>query len=267
MVRKSVLVVVAVLLLISIASFVFAGSSQSTFSISPPPIASPVFDVKETDVKVGLTYLTMKSTDPTMDFKLDGYGINFVGRSAFGNKLAIDYAIGVIYMDGEIATGGTATMKMDLTGANIPISVNIEIQPYKNDVFNVILFVGPAFNITAMEMESKYTILGTTYSDTTYIDSILYGPQGGLQLGFGLGDFNLDVFGMATSLRGKQETTSTYGADTSTTIPAYTTTSFGADLVYTPWGLALSSILQEAKQGDNNGFKTNMYQISWSHKF
>ena len=263
MVRKSVLVVVAVLLLISTASFVFAGSSQSTFSISPPPIATPVFDVKETDIKVGLTYLTMKSTDPTMDFKLDGYGINFVGRSAFGNVLAIDYAIGVIYMDGDISTGGTATMKMDLSGANIPISVNLEIQPYKNDVFNVILFVGPAFNITAMQMEAKVG----TYSDTIYIDSIMYGPQGGIQLGFGLGDFNLDVFGMATSLRGKQETTSTYGADTSTTIPAYTTTSFGADLIYTPWGLALSSILQEAKQGDNNGFKTNMYQISWSHKF
>src|SRR5574341_962815 len=145
MVRKSILVVVAALVLLSTASFVFAASSQSTFSISPPPIATPVFDVKETDIKVGATYLTMKSTDPGMDFKLNGYGINFVGRSAFGSIVAIDYAIGVLYMDGDISTGGTATMKMDLTGANIPISVNLEVQPYKNDVFNVILFAGPAF--------------------------------------------------------------------------------------------------------------------------
>src|SRR3990172_221656 len=262
MARRLVLFIVAALMFSVMAFPVFAGSSQSTFSISPPPIASPVFDVKETDMKVGLTYLTMENSDPGTVFELDGYGINFVGRSAFGSIVALDYAIGVIYMDGDISTGGTATTKMNLSGANIPISVNLEIQPYKNDVFNVILFAGPALNISAMEIEVK-----GTYSDTIYVDSIMYGPQGGIQLGFGLGDFNLDLFGMATSLRGKQETTSTYGSDTSTTIPAYTTTSFGADLTYMPLGLALSSIMQEAQQGDNNGFETHIYTISWSHKF
>jgi hypothetical protein len=258
MVRRSVLVF-ATALLLSASSYVFAASSQSTFSISPPPIASPVFDVKETDMKVGLTYLTMENSDPGTVFEIDGYGINFVGRTAFGSVVALDYAIGVIYMDGNVNMSGT---KMDLSGANIPISVNLEVQPYKNDVFNVILFAGPAVNISAMEIEVK-----GTYTDTIYVDSVMYGPQGGVQLGFGLGDFNLDVFGMATSLRGKQETTSTYGSDTSTTIPAYTTTSFGADLTYMPWGLALSSIMQEAQQGDNNGFETHIYTISWSHKF
>jgi hypothetical protein len=261
MVRKSVLVVVAALLLLSTTPVVFA---ESTFSISPPPIATPVFDQKETNIKVGLTYLSMKSTDPGMDFKLSGGGVNFVGRTSFGTVIALDYAIGVMYMDGDIATGG---VKSDISGANIPISINLEVQPFKNDFFNVILFAGPALNITAMEIDSSFTMGSTTYEDTTYVDSILYGPQGGVQIGIGMGDFNLDVFGMATSLRGNQDTTSTYGTDTSTDIPAYTTTSYGADLMYMPWGLALSSILQEAKQDDNKGFKTKLYTISWSHKF
>jgi len=82
-----------------------------------------------------------------------------------------------------------------------------------------------------------------------------------------MGDFHLDVFGMATSLQGNQETTSTYGGSTSQTIDAYTTTSMGAYLMYVPWGLTLSSIMQEAEQDDQNGFKTTMYQLSWNHKF
>jgi hypothetical protein len=247
---------------------VFAGASQSTFSISPPPIASPVFDAKETAIEVGATYLSMKSTNTTTsDFKMDGYGINFVGRSAFGSILAIDYAVGIMYLDGDMtmALGGTNKSKID--GVSIPISFNLEVQPYKNDVFNIILFVGPAFNISEMSMDSDFTIGATTYSDTVSITSVLYGPQGGVQLGFRMGDFHLDVFGMATSLQGNQETTSTYGGSTSQDIDAYTTTSMGADLMYVPWGLTLSSIMQEAQQNEESGFKTKMYQLSWSHKF
>jgi hypothetical protein len=98
-------------------------------------------------------------------------------------------------------------------------------------------------------------------------DSVLYGFQGGLQAGLGLGDFHIDAFGMATNLRGTQETSSSLGGSTSSDIPAYTSASFGLDFEYVPWGLTLSSILQQAKQGDNNGTKTNIYQLTWSHKF
>jgi len=79
--------------------------------------------------------------------------------------------------------------------------------------------------------------------------------------------FGVKESDIAVSQQGSQSTSSTYGGDTTDKIPAYTTTSYGADLMYSPWGLSLSSILQEAKQGDNNGFKTSIYQLSWSHKF
>jgi hypothetical protein len=253
-----------------VASPVFA--AESTFSISPPPIATPVFGVNERDVKVGATYLNMKSTDPGTDFDLSGYGVNFVGRSSFGDVLAIDYAVGVIYLTGDIKSGSTGTaagsgLSMDLNGVSVPLSFNLEVQPYKNDVFNIIFFVGPAFNISAMSVETVIPFGTTTINDTISTSSFLYGPQGGVQAGFELGDIHIDVFGMIVSQQGTQSTTDSFGNNTSTDIPAYTTTSYGADFMYVPWGVTLSSILQEAKQGEQNGFKTTMYQLSWSHKF
>jgi len=264
MFKKSVLGVVFVSVLVLVCGWAPVFAAESTFSISPPPIASPVFGVKETDIKVGATYLNMKSTDPATDFDLSGYGVNFVGRSAFGSVLAIDYAVGIIYLTGEIKSGG---LGVDLSGASVPISFNLEVQPYRNDVFNIILFAGPAFNISAMDVETVIPFGTTTINDTITTTSYLYGPQGGVQMGFEAGDFHIDVFGMMISQQGSQDSSSSFGGSTSSDIPAYTTTSYGADFMYVPWGLTLSSILQEAKQNDQNGFKTTMYQLSWSHKF
>jgi hypothetical protein len=272
MIRRSIFVVVAAVVLLSGAASAFAaGSSQSTFSISPPPIATPVFGVKETDLKIGAMYLGMKSTDPSIDFKLSGYGLDFVQRSAFGNVLAMDYSVGVVYLTGDIksALTGSSSLKSKISGASIPISLNLEVQPYKNDVFNIILFVGPAFNISVMSMEITVpSFSGTsTTKDTLTSTSFMYGPQGGVQAGFEIGDIHVDLFGMFISQQGSQDTSSSLGGSTSTKIPAFTTTSYGADFMYVPWGLTLSSILQEAKQSDQNGFKTTIYQLSWSHKY
>ncbi len=257
-----VLVVAAALVLVALSGASSVYAAESSFSITPPPIASPVFGVKETDLKVGAMYLNMKSTGTTTNFELTGYGVDATGRSAFGNKLAVDYNVGVTYLTGDFGTGAN---KSSLSGASIPISFNLEVQPYKNDVFNVILFAGPAFSISAMTMESTFG--GTSY--TTYIDTYMYGLEAGVQMGLKLGDVHVDAFGMAITQSGTQDTTSSSAsvADTSTSIPSFTTTSFGVDFMYIPWGLTLSSIMQDAGQSDNNGFKTTMYQVSWSHKF
>jgi hypothetical protein len=271
--RRSIFAVVAaVVLLASAATSFAAGSSQSTFSITPPPIATPVFGTRETDIKVGAMYVGMKSTDTTVtDFKLSGYGLDMIGRSAFGSVVAMDYSVGVIYLSGDIksALTGTSSTKSKISGASIPISFNLEVQPYKNDVFNFIIFAGPAFNISVMDMEitiPSFTGTGTT-KDTITSTSFMYGPQGGVQTGFEIGDIHVDLFGMFVSQKGTQDTSSSLGGSTSTDIPSTTTTSYGADFMYVPWGLTLSSILQEAKSNDKNGFKTTVYQLSWSHKF
>jgi hypothetical protein len=204
------------------------------------------------------------STTAGREFKLDGYGITAVGRSAFSNQFALDYAIGVISLSGDMGAG--KVMKLD--GVSVPISVNLEVQPYKNNVFNVIVFAGPAFSISSMTLDNVPAVFRTTVVHESWtIDSYLYGLQGGVQMGFRLGDVHVDIFGMADRKRGTQDIIKTFSADTSESISAFTTTSYGLDLMYVPWGLTLSSILQEAKQREDNGTKTDIYTISWSHRF
>lgn len=249
MVRRIIVVSLVVLIASLTAVSVFA---ESSFSIAPPPIADAVFDAKEWNMKVRGTYLTMKGTDPAFDFKLNGYGVDVVARKAVDDGLAINGGIGVIHLDGKMG-GGT------LTGVTTPITVNVELQPFKNDVANLIVFLGPQLSISSMELD--------TAGYWAYIDSYIYGYQVGMQMGFNIKDtVGIDVFLMTLTQSGSQDTYSSYGSFSSD-IPSFFTTSFGIDFVYLPWGVALSSILQEAGDSDSAGMKTQMYQISWSKKF
>ena len=157
---------------------------------------------------------------------------------------------------------------MNLDGVSVPISVNLEVQPYKNDVFNVIVFAGPAFSLSSMRLDNVTTVVRTTVVRESWtIDSYLYGLQGGVQMALRLGVVQVDIFGMADRKRGTQDIIKTRSPNTSESIPAYTTTSYGLDLLYVPWGLTLGAILQEARQRDDNGTRTDIYTISWSHRF
>jgi hypothetical protein len=269
MFNKSVLSFIAAAVLLGAVSPVFAqDDSQSTFSISPPPIATPVFEAGESAVKFGAMYLTMKGTD--VDFNLNGYGASAVGRTAFSSTTAMDYTFGMTFLSGDIGldTGLGTSSGLNLYGLSIPMSFNVEVQPYRNEQFNVIVFAGPALNMTFMTIENVPTVVVTTLTEEVLnIMSFLYGLQGGLQAGLELGKLHVDVFGMVTQLQGTQTIETTFEGSTSSSIPAYLTQSYGIDFTYVPWGLTLSSILQQAKQGDDNGFKTNIYQLSWSRKF
>jgi hypothetical protein len=257
MIRKIVALSFPVIVAILAATSVFAANADnSSFSIAPPPIANPVFDSKEGDMKIRGTYLTMESNPTatgTSQFKLKGYGIDIVSRKAFNSVLAIDGGIGVTYLDGNMG-GGSA-----LTGMTMPITVNLEVQPVRTDVFNLIVFAGPQFSLSYMEVDTPGMYVS--------IDSYVYGIQVGAQMGFNIKDtIGIDVFGMTLSQSGTQDVYTSYG-DYSYDIPSYTTTTYGLDFVYLPWGVALSSILQEAGKGESNGMKTHMYQLAWSHKF
>jgi len=264
MVRKIVVLSFFVIVAILAATAVFAANADtSSFSIAPPPIANPVFDAKEKDQKIRVTYLTMESsptTSASSQFKLKGYGLDMVARKAFNSVLAIDGGIGVTYLDGTMGSGSTAGT---LTGMTIPLTVNLEVQPVKTDVFSLIMFVGPQFGISMMQIDLPGMYITS--------DSYVYGLQVGAQMGFNINDtIGIDLFGMTLSQAGSQDTyiSSTYYSDSiSSDIPSFTTTTYGLDFVYLPWGLALSSILQEAGKSESTGMKTHMYQFAWSHKF
>ncbi len=266
MIRRSVLLVVSALVMSGMVSSAFA-AGQSSFSISPSPLATPVFDGYENDLKIGATFLQMKSSASTTagrGFKLDGYGITAAGRSAYSDQFAIDYAIGVISLNGHMGAGNA--MKLD--GVSVPISVDLEVQPYKNNVFNVIVFAGPAFNISSMNLDNVPAVFrSNVVRDSWTIDSYLYGLQGGVQMGLRLGNVLVDIFGMADRKRGTQDITKTFSPNTSDSIPAFSTTSYGLRSMYVPWGLTLGAMRQDAWQRDDNGTKTYIYTISWSHRF
>lgn len=262
MTLRSGLIIVSALVMFGMVSSVFA-AGKSSFSISSPPITDPVYDQKETDLKVGANHLAMKSSASTTsgsDFKLDGYGISAVDRSAFGNQSALD-CVGA--RDLSKAKGAGTGLKRIC--AWVPISVNLEVQPYKNDAFNVIVFGGPAFIVSSMTL---YTVPAPDFANESWtIDSYLSGLQGGVQMGFRLGDVYVDFFRTMDSRRGTRNITTTVNSGTSEGIPAFMTISYGLDLLYYPWGLTLSSILQEAKQSYEKGTKKNIYTISWSYRF
>lgn len=252
---------------VSIIAILAAGTpavaQQSNFSVAPPPIASPYFEAGKGEGKFRFTYLTISGE--SMDLK--GGGFDFVGRSAFSEHFAGDIAFGFLFLTADIAdpTGGEGTMNL----VNIPFSMNLEFQPYNGDILSAIVFAGPAMIMTPGSMEMTTTVMGNSYTSTMSIFNFLYGAQAGLQLGVKLGDFTLSPFAMAQSLQGTSSITDDQGNTTNTDIPAYTTTSYGADLIYTPWGLTLSSVLQEAKKSDDQtpGFKTHIYTLSFTKQF
>lgn len=253
-------------------------AAQSNFQISPPPIATPEFDAGKVDKKVSATYVGITGTG----LNLNGAGGNIIARQANSDMTALDVSAGVFLMSG---TMNIDTSKGDLFVMNIPLSVNFEFQPVKNENAALILFGGPmmSLGLSSFKYQYQYTAI-TSYSPLTYgtrtatmtssTTTLLYGAQGGAQVGIKAGDFTISPFAMFQSQQGTASTTTTSSTSSgsgssSSSIPAFTSTSYGMDILYRPWNMTLSSMLQEAaKSGSgsnsNEGFKTTVISLSWN---
>jgi hypothetical protein len=252
--KVAVSLLVSALMVVAVSSFAEAAQS---FSITPPPIVAPTFDEGKTEGKARFTYLSLEGNGT----EFTGGGIDIVGRRAFSNDLAGDIQGGLFVLGGDMDTGG---MKSSTTFMNMLFGVNGEYQAYKGDTFSTLLFAGPNMTFMFGSFDSTYQIMGNTYSDTTTLTGYLFGLQAGIQFGVNAGDFSIDPFAMAMTQSGSMTSSSNAG-DTTVTIDAFTTTSFGVDITYKPWNLSLSAILQEAakQKDDKEGIKTHIYQISW----
>lgn len=249
------LVIVLLLLFFVIAKNVYAG--QSNISITPPPIVSPSFTEGKGDVKFGLSYLTVEDDGSLAGTKIDitGAGLNMIARQAFSNYIAGDFSLGVFATSGDIKAVGLTT-KQEAT--NVNLSFNLELQPFKNDVANLIVFLGPTLTAVNGTMETT----GLINSSTSY-SAALYGLQVGAQLGIKTGPISFIPFIMSSTMQGDM----TAGGYT-TTIDAFTTTSYGLEIMFFDV-VSLSSIIQEADKSSSNesGIKTNIYQLSFKMNF
>ncbi len=234
-------------------------AQQTNFQITSPPIPWYEFSKGQKDLKVNGTflYLTGEIEDPNAggDVEVYGGGLSGFYRYAFKDQFAFDIGGLVLGAGGDV--GSRASMSM----AIFSVPFDIEFQPVKTDRFAVILFGG--FNFT-------WLYLGVVIDDGTTVDlwSSMRGPQGGLQVAVKTSDFVFTPFFMVTSLSGDAEIdiTNSSGKTMSVTsgIPASTSLFYGIDLVYVPWDITLSSIIQQAmSSGDNQGYKTYVVMLSY----
>lgn len=267
--------IILLVLCFTTVSYVNA-ATQSNFQISPPPMAYPEFEADKKDQRVEATYISM--TGSGLDLK--GLGGNYIGRRAFNDKFALDGLAGLFYMTGTMKI---PNFNLDMNYMNIPLGANVEFQPYKSKGTNVILFAGPTFSLGMGSLKGSSSTATTNTDMTIYTYTYMYGLEGGGQFTADAGDFKISPFLMLQSMAGSSSsdttTKSTYtyyigstkytspsssSSSSSTSIPAFTTLTYGLDILYVPWNMALSTILQEAtKSGDNDGFKTTIIQLGF----
>ena len=236
-------------------------ASQSNIQLSPPPIPWFEFDKGDKDLKVGGTiiYLTGDSTEGINgDIDVYGGGVNAFYRYAFRDIFAIDFGATTVGAYGNV--GNDADMSMWV----LSVPVDLELQAVRNDRFVLIFFGG--FNFT-------WSYVGVDYDDGTDtaefdIWTNMRGPQGGVQLSFLLQDFVLTPFIMLQKLAGTasvdfyQNGSLVYSDDISISSP--TATLYGIDIVYQPWNLTLSSLVQQvSSSSDNEGFTTYVFSINY----
>ena len=119
--------------------------------------------------------------------------------------------------------------------------------------------------------------VGIDYDDGTDkakidLSATMRGPQFGAQVAFKLPEFVLTPFFMITRLSGgakvRIDDYSSYPESYSSSIPATTAYFYGVDLVYLPWNITLSSLIQQiSSSGQNNGLRTYVLTVSYRFQF
>lgn len=250
-----------VFFLLICSSSIKSYAQQANFQVSPPPVPWYEFNQGQMDIKAGATLLYMDGEVDDPDYGGDvavyGAGVNVFYRYAFRSKFAIDVGGLIVGADGKV--GDPTTMQMMLSS----IPVDLEFQPVKNDKVSLILFAGFNFSWCYIYIDSD---TGTDWAKVDIWTS-MYGPQGGIQAALKVGDFVFTPFFMVARLSGD----ASLSADSSdgsfsgsAGVPTTTSYFYGIDIIYKPWNITLSSIIQQAlSSGSNNGYKTYVLTISY----
>ena len=238
-------------------------AAQPNFQISPPPIPWYEFVKDSKDMQVGATllYLTGDIDDPEypeMGGSVDVYGggASASYRYAFRKEFAIDVGGSAFYASGNV--GKSADMNLGM----LAIPVDLEFQPFSNDACTPIIFGGFSFSwmTLGIDINSGKTNL------TADISNNMRGPQGGFQIAFKKSNFIFTPFFMMTSLSGEMKIKLS-GAETGTytmSVSAPTAYFYGIDIVYIPWNITLSSLIQMASSNsDKQGFQTYVFTVKY----
>jgi hypothetical protein len=239
-----------------------AFSQQSNFMISPAPIPWFEFEEGQHDLRLSATGLYMKGSSSQEGASGDVTFYGGVGsaiyRYAFRDVFAVDAGASGGGVKGTIGSDATAGMGL------FTMPFDLEFQPVKNDSVVLILYFGFSFSWMYLNIE----VDSPDASGTMKLKSAMKGPQGGAQLSFKTGDFALCPFLMLTKQAGnvKMDIDTTDGSYSGSMSVATTTIYYcGFDVVYIPFGVTLSSVVQQAKSNSkNNGFRTYTLTLSYT---
>lgn len=217
--------------------------AEDSFTIAPPPVPHPYFEPGLESHKADLLLVSFESDY----FNAGGLGVNYKTRHVMSPALAVDFAIGIFGMGGtfneDSGTDGTLNL------VSVPASLNLEVQPYANKDFNVILFAGPVIDL----MVTNATIESSVGEDdvTMTMTQTLGGFQGGVQLGINMGDIMFSPYVMASTKSGSM-TIDYDGTSQTSDVEPISSTTIGFDMEHLPTGITLSSLLQVAAMAEDD---------------
>lgn len=246
-----------------------AQQQQNNFQFATPPIPYPYFEPDRTDLKITGSYLGMEADA----FELAAGGLKADVRKAINERFAFGGNLGLTLGGGEMRLGG-AFGAMDFTLGNFEVGGHLEYQFFNRPGGSLIAFGGLNLPVSVMGFSKVLTVTagGVTRQITPdSITTVMYGAPFGLQAGIRAGrSWRIAPFvsivpylGGVTTLN-YETAAPVAGTETEIDVEPFTSTSFGADVIYVPWDLSLGALFQQAtSSGKNEDVETVQIQLSW----
>src|SRR5574341_1026110 len=136
-------------------------SVQVNFTVAPPPLAGPAFEMGVTELKFRATYFTLDDTGAD----IAGGGLDGVVRTPFSDNLAVTIQLGLFGMKGTMDTlsdfaGLASVTHSDLSVGELLLGANAEVQPFTGGRTTTTLFAGPALTLLFGNIKSTWVPAG-----------------------------------------------------------------------------------------------------------
>lgn len=216
-----------------------------SFTIAPPPVSYPEMKAGEQVMKLGGAFLSVDADVLKMKGALPSFSVQI----SPSDVLAINVQTGL-----GIITGN----KYDMFLMQIPFRLGMQYQMAKMDKLTFFTFGGTGFDLGISSMNIKSSMPGGSIKTSVLGLSFMVPFQGGLQANYDLAGFVISPYATMNVTMGFINSTSTTTgtvsgfpvaetSDDTKSIPTYTNIVFGFDALYKPWGVSLSSFIQNSK--------------------
>ena len=252
-----------------IISLLFAGTAwaqgggdEPTFSVSPPPLAYPDYEIGD---QSRMSAASIRVSAPSLS--MSGFNLSYNHRRPWlsEGETPLGRAVGVAYSLSYVSGSGAG---IDVSALTQYLGVNYEHEGFKEKRANGILFLGPSMNL----LSTYITGSGPGYYFDSTSSGILFGYQYGVQVSFEVEVLKISPFYQVSSSSGTINSESYFSmyspccasSSTNTSVSiTLKTTSFGFDILHVPSGMTLSSLSQLA-QGGKSDVKVTILQISYA---